>query len=357
MNVAISINGEGRGHISRAKALAEGLGARHGIVFFAPTHFEAELRREFPSAGYVDIPYHGFAQRGFSLDYGKTAAKNASVVLSAIATQASLARELSRREIDAVISDFEPFVPRAAKATGIPVLQLNHPGVVLRAGVSNAAHLLSRAVALYMMGMSDKTVICSFFGGDVGPILRRELREATVTRGEHIVVYVKERYREIIKPALDSVGPGRFRLFPDASANYAESLASAAALVAPAGHQSISEAIALGKPAFVIPVKGQYEQELNARMLRESGCGDWAYFDDVAAKLPAFVEAIPDYARSLERARERSAVPGSFWRCADDTDTAVGMVERFLTEAARRPDWRRVRASIPLQMALVATPA
>ncbi len=355
MNVAISINGEGRGHISRAKALAEGLQARHRIVFFAPRHFEAELRREFPSAEYVGIPYLGFAQRGFSLDYGKTVARNATVVLSAIATQASLARELARREIEAVISDFEPFVPRAAKATGIPVLQLNHPGIVLRAGVSNPAHLLSRAVALYMMGMSDKTVICSFFGGDVGPILRRELREAPVTRGDHVVVYVKERYREILKPALEAMGADRFRLFPDASANYARSLASAAALVAPAGHQSISEAIALGKPAFVIPVKGQYEQELNARMLRESGCGDWSYFDDVAERLPAFMEALPRHERAL--AGMRSGSHGGFWRCSDETDEALGIVERFLTEANRRLDWRRVRASIPLQVALGSMPA
>lgn len=357
MNIAISINGEGRGHISRAKALAEGLQKRHAITFFAPAHFRAELLREFPASDLVEIPYLCFAQRGFTLDYGTTVARNATVVLSALATQATLAREVSRREIGAVLSDFEPFVPRAAKAMGIPVLQLNHPGIVLRAGVSNASHLVSRAVANYMMGMSDKTVICSFFGGDVGPILRRELREAPARGGSHVVVYAKERYRDILRPVLERLGSENFRLFPDPGANYAESLASSAALVAPAGHQSISEAMALGKPAFVIPVRGQYEQELNARMLRKSGGGDWCYFNDVARRLPEFLDAIPRHERALSSLRADSGKPGDFWRCSDDTDTAIGIVERFLLEARRRTDWRRVRASLPLQAALAATPA
>ena len=88
--------------------------------------------------------------------------------------------------------------------------------------------------------------------------------------------YLKPLYRELLLPLLDRLGRDRFKVFPDPKADYAEALATARALVAPAGHQSISEALALGKPVFAIPVEGQFEQELNARKLRETGFGDWS---------------------------------------------------------------------------------
>ena len=43
-----------------------------------------------------------------------------------------LADRLRSLRIDAVISDFDPFLPWAARIAGIPILQINHPGVVQR---------------------------------------------------------------------------------------------------------------------------------------------------------------------------------------------------------------------------------
>jgi len=206
MKIAIAINGEGKGHFSRCYALAEVLETAHDLVFFAPEHVCSELASRFPLCTVRMIPYFHFVQHGFSIDYPRTIAQNASLFLNAQPVIGDVARALVREGVDAVLSDFEPFTSRAANTLKIPVLQLNHPGIVMRTGEWSLHSLAARIVSRYMMEGADKTVLCSFFDGDVGPILRSELRNATVSRGDYFVVYQKDRYKEILKPVLQKAG-------------------------------------------------------------------------------------------------------------------------------------------------------
>ncbi len=337
MHIVLSINGEGRGHLSRSIALAEALERRHRISFCAPAHLAGELAARFPRSRIIEIPYLAFEQKGFAIDYPKTIAKNFSLFVDSSAVQNRLASEFRLIGAEGILSDFEPFASRTAKRLGLPVLQLNHPGIVSRVASFSPAAIASRLVARYMMDCSDQTLLCSFFSGDVGPIIRKALRDKPLSNGGRFVAYVKDRYRGILEPLFESLGAERFSVFPDPDKDYESELAACSGLIAPAGHQSISEALALGKPAFVIPVKGQFEQELNARKLRESGFGDWAYFEDVSLRLPAFVSRIESYHAKLDEAR---ASPGpdarGFWACSDDTLRAASLAESFVEAAAAR---------------------
>jgi len=333
MKVAIAINGEGRGHLARAWAIAEGLIGRHSVLFLAPAHLRGELALAFPSAGVDVIPYLAFEQRGFRLDYPRTVARNAVLVARMAIEARRLAVSLRDSGVDAVLSDFEPISVRAARIAGVPSLQLNHPGIVTRVRDPGFEAFAARAVAVYMTGKPDRTVICSFFSGDVGPILRSELRERLrgpgVTRGEYVVAYRKESYGAELDAALARTGAWRVRRFPNPDDDYPAALSGCAAVVAPAGHQSISEALAFGKPAFVVPVEGQYEQTLNARMLRASGFGDYASASELASRLPSFLESLDGYVSAIDAYRANpAAYPG--WRCLDETDRAVSLVDSFL---------------------------
>jgi hypothetical protein len=342
MTLGIAINGEGHGHFSRARALAEILERRYRIVFWAPEHLAAELSSCFPDAKVCTIPYLKFVQRGFSIDYAKTVSANAGLLLFPGRTCAKIAEELEREQVSAVISDFEPFTSRAAKLSGLPVLQLNHPGVVTRISSLSPAAIASQLVALYMMANSDRTIICSFFSGDVGPIVRSELRTKKITNGDYFVVYRKPLYRDCLETVIEAAGRERFRIFPDPESDYAESLAGCAALIAPAGHQSISEALAIGKPVFAIPVEGQFEQELNALKLRESGFGDYAPYREIGIALPRFIESLPKYEGAIAAARlAGKRGDKSDWTCIDETERAAAMIENFIRDAQRRPEWRR----------------
>lgn len=349
MNIGIAINGEGRGHFSRARALAEILCERHTISFWVPEHLASELAGYFPKAAIHHIPYLKYMQRGFNLDYAATIAVNASLFLFPQRARQKIARQLREADIGMVLSDFEPFSSAAAKQIGLPVLQLNHPGIVTRAFSFSPAAIVARIVSAYMMAYSDRTVLCSFFGGDVGPIIRKELREKRITRGDYVLVYQKPMYREYLEPVLASLPDQAFRIFPDPKADYAEALAGCKALVAPAGHQSISEALALGKPVFVIPVKAQFEQELNAQKLRESGFGDYSFYDSLGTALPAFLSSLGTFENAIANGRMSGAhSPKKAWSCADETHRAAALVENFIRASAHAPEWKRRTVLAPL---------
>lgn len=353
MKIGIAINGEGRGHLSRARALAELLRERYDLVFWAPEHLTAELRDLFPDAEIKEIPYLKFVQRGFTLDYGATAVANAALMANPYRASARIAKEMREASVSVLLSDFEPFASRAAKAIGLPVLQLNHPSVVTRSLLRNPSALFHQlaaiAVSWYMTAHSDRTIVCSFFDGDVGPIIRKSLRERRVEKGNYFVVYMKPLYREWLESALDKVGRGLFRIFPDPRSDYDEALAGARALIAPAGHQSISEALALGKPVFAIPVSGQGEQALNAVKLRESGFGDWSRFEDISEALPRFIANVETYEDAIAKNRLAAKRDGrAGFCCEDQTFRAACMVENFILESRVRPEWKRKSPALSL---------
>jgi uncharacterized protein (TIGR00661 family) len=349
MNIGIAINGEGRGHFSRGRALAEILGKSHDISFWVPEHLAEELAVYFPHAKIFRIPYLKYIQRGFAIDYIKTIRVNAALFFYPYTARQKIARELRSASIEMVMSDFEPFTSAAAKIVGLPVLQLNHPGVVWRTFTCSLTSFIAQMVSLYMMANSDRTILCSFFNGDVGPIIRSELREIKVTRGDYFVVYQKDLYRDFLSPLLESLTGYSFRIFPDPNNDYAHALAGCRGLIAPAGHQSLSEALALGKPVFAIPVEGQFEQELNAQKLRESGFGDYCFYGTLSANLPRFLSSIDKFENAIRTCRMNgSSKKNKAWACRDETLKAAGLVERFIQESRSVPAWKRRTILTPL---------
>jgi hypothetical protein len=88
---------------------------------------------------------------------------------------------------------------------------------------------------------------------------------------------------------------------PFDEATFIADLASCRAVVATAGFTLMSEAISLDKPMLAVPIRGQFEQVLNARYLEREGYGATA--DDLneevlrgfIAKQPWFEERLASY--------------------------------------------------------------
>jgi uncharacterized protein (TIGR00661 family) len=57
---------------------------------------------------------------------------------------------------------------------------------------------------------------------------------------------------------------------------FVEKLMNCDALLSTAGFESICEAAYLGKPVFMVPVAGHFEQQMNALMFTNAGFGTWA---------------------------------------------------------------------------------
>lgn len=344
LRIAVSLNGEGRGHLTRVSALARRLEKRHVLGFWCPASIRDELAAAFPGASVRLIPGLRFVMKGGEVDYMATAAANLPGILSFGSAVSALAADLAGFRADGVFSDFEPLLPEAASRLGLPILQLNHPGIVTRMGGREPEAQLARLVSSRMMGRFDRLILSSFYEGDVGPIVRPEILRTRrhARRGDYVVVYAKDEFRERLRDTLDRIPGHRFRYFPDPAEDFPSALAGCRAVIAPSGHQMAAEALCLRKPIFAIPISGQYEQRLNGMMLRASGRGDWAPPDSFEEPVRRFLAELDSYPRASD--------PRYRFRFRDEGSRAARMVEDFFWKPPSSGEARRVylRVTWPL---------
>ena len=323
MRIAYSCAGEGFGHAARMVALYEDLSARHELSLFVPDSVRSFVERRISGRGrgifavpkIGAVPCFSFVKDGNAVNFLSTAAAGFHTALGFPSSVTELAQALLESGTEAVLSDFEPFLPIAARVAGIPVVQMNHPGIVERFIDADPRSWTAAFVSLLMQGPWDRRVFVSFYCGDVGPVLRPSLASRKVEDRGFLAVNLKEESRPVLLPAFASLRGMPWRLFPAPGADFDEALATCTAVVAGAGHQTLSEALVLGKPVLAIPQEGQHEQLLNARMLERTGRGTWCPARDLPSALPRFLERLEDY-------RCRSEIPAGF----DFTDSRAALV-------------------------------
>ena len=119
------------------------------------------------------------------------------------------------------------------------------------------------------------------------PIIRRQVREALVTYVGHITVYLPAYGAQALLAVLGEIPEVRWEVFsrhwdmpttkgnvrflPASSDGFLTSMASSNGVLCGAGFETPSEALFLGKPLLVVPMKGQFEQQCNAAALAQMG--------------------------------------------------------------------------------------
>jgi uncharacterized protein (TIGR00661 family) len=251
--------------------------------------------------------------------------KNLNNTVRFVATVRKLSRLLERLGIEGAVCDYDPYIAYAARRNGTPILQVNHPGIVLRTHSLRPSALAAKLWATFCMAHYEKRILVSFYDGDVGPIVRREIADRPTSRGDYFVLYLKPTYRRMVLRKLRELGIDNVQVFPDRKRDFTAALAGCAGVISSAGHQLMSEAIVLGKPVFVIPQRGQYEQKLNARMLERSGWGTSTTMRGLSATLPRFMAEIDGYPRAQLHgvARETRFV------FRNDLERAAAKIARF----------------------------
>ena len=328
--LAFSCAGEGFGHIARIVALSEQLRNRFELVYFVPLSVQPFLFRHLGDVPVITIPSFQFVLRNHGVDYFETGKVNAGHLLHFNEITGRIQEQLKEYQIDALVCDFEPFVSRAASGMGLPLLNLNHPGIVLKTLPLSLNGIVSRSVARFMTPRAQDTLFCSFFNGEVGPIIRREIREKSPRREDFFLVYTKKDSREKVMHALSAFPEYNFDIFPQEGGDFADALSRCKGIIAPAGHQLLSEALYLGKPVLAFPQKNQYEQKINARMLEKSGYGIHGRFHRMRKDMKRFfgkIEDLPARQNRFER-----------FKFTDDTDYVVDYITQFVeTQTAGEP--------------------
>jgi UDP:flavonoid glycosyltransferase YjiC (YdhE family) len=324
MKIAYSCAGEGFGHVSRLSTLLPHLERKHEVGLFLPPSVAGFLTGKVGPRAWIPIPGLHFAHRGDKILTKESLFTALPVGLKFPFTVARLARQLKAGGYQAVISDFEPHLAWAGRVAGLPVFQLNHPGIMTRVRDHNLIAWLGAVGTRIMEGPWDERILVSFFNGDVGPLLRPALRRRAPRNRGTIVVNLKDSYRQQALAVLRKFPGWKWKVFPTPGEDFDTALLDCTAVVSPAGHQVLAEALALGKPVLALPLEGQPEQYLNAVKLVATGRGRIGSLRTLEADLRSFLSSLPQL-------RAAGPLPAGF-NVQDGTPALLARFERFLAD-------------------------
>ena len=358
MKVLYGVNGEGMGHATRSEVVIGALLGEYDVRVMASGAAFDYLDGRLGHVSEIFGP-------SFAMEQGEIR-RWASVTH----TIAALRRELPgsvRRWLaavhewrpDVVVTDFEPLSGIYARSAHVPLVCVDnihmidscrHDDDILEGARDDFR--LARAVTRAMVPPAGDYVITTFFRPPllrkrtdlVPPIVRPAIVAARRLRGEHLLVY-SAGSDALIEALRDSGMPCRVYGMRDGEEvgttdgaieyrarsvdGFLGDLVSARGVVTGGGFSLLSEAVYLGKPVLSVPLRGQFEQLMNARYLQREGFGMCARAID-APTLAAFVDRLDVY-------HERLA-----GYVQDGNEEAMDVIEARVTAAG--DDTRRARA-------------
>jgi len=295
--ILYGVHGTAHGHAIRALTMARRF-PEHEFLFVSHEAGPAILQGEYPV---VEIPSLGTVFTRHRVDTLATLKMNLPVFWQRRAIMRRVLKLMDDFQPDAVISDYEFFLPRACRQLGVPCLSIDHQHVItachhhLPWGEYPSYLATSAAVRLLFSRATDYLVI-SFFQPPVKPGLRMKilpplLRDTVLARqprdGDHVLVYqsyitdfrkfqafVESLQRPVIVYGVKKEGrEGNLLYKPKSEEGFLDDLATCAYVVCGGGHSMISEALYYGKPVLSFPIKGAFEQYLNALYIERLGYG------------------------------------------------------------------------------------
>lgn len=321
--IAWGIMGDSRGHLTRALVMAEAL-ARHELLFVGGGCVD-----ELAALGHrvLKVPMLTTFLRDGRVLFGPTIANIAGGILGEGRVRGGLVRALEEFGADCAVSDYEYFLPRAARAMGLPCAGFDHQHVLTRCRVQNPPGLLlpgllMRGVVRHLFSAPERYFVLSFFPAEprapdttlLPPVLRPDVLPLAPVAGSHILAYYRAGTPAGLLEALCSTGrevrlygqgqkpsAGGVRYCAGGREAFLEDLAGCAYVAATGGHNLICEALHLGKP-LLAAAPMFFEQDVNAWNLRRMGLGDSAHAWPSAAALVRDFEARREvYAAAAER--------------------------------------------------------
>lgn len=324
MRIIYGVSGEGSGHSSRAKQMARHLiAAGHELVVVSYNRGYDALHSSFPCHEIEGLRIVSIDNRVSIL---RTLIGNLLKLPAFYRSLKSLRQVFDDFKPELVISDFEPMTARLAGRRRLPLISLDNQHRMRFMEYTSPSHLrvdrwVTELVIRLLVPNPDVCLATTFLIGPVKndrtflfpPILREEVGNITPSEGEHLLVYVTNQYDTLIA-SLHALSDERFIVYgyhkDEQSGNvqfkqfstlgFLEDVASARAIIATAGFTLMSEAMYLQKPYLAFPMRGQFEQQLNAFCLEELGFGESAQNADPET-LRKFLNHLPRYRDALSR--------------------------------------------------------
>lgn len=283
MKILYAIQGTGNGHLSRAIDIIPCL-QKHGTVDILVSGIQGDLPLPYP----VKYKFKGlsfiFGKKG-GVDLWKTFNKTSPWVFI------KSAYSLPVKEYDLIINDFEPVAAWACFFKKKPCIALSHQCAVLHSNfpVPDETDRMGKTILKHY---APATARYGFHfienGTDVfTPVIRQQVRQLKVENLGHYTVYLPSYNDAALIKQLSAYSNIQWDVFSKHNTNkavyknitiqpvnneaFTASMASAAGVLCGAGFETPAEALFMGKKLLVIPMKNQYEQQLNAAALKAMG--------------------------------------------------------------------------------------
>ncbi|HEU4533787.1 MAG TPA: glycosyltransferase family protein [Polyangiaceae bacterium] len=331
MRILYGVVGEGMGHAMRSRVVLEHLiGQGHELTIMASGRAVDFLSARFEGVERIHGLHMIYEENRVRL--GSTLWSNALAGVTGVPANIAAYFELLKGfRPEAVISDFESWSYLFAKAHRLPVLSVDNMQIINRARHDPALlegarpdFELARAFVKSKLPFCDHYFVTTFFYPPLRkertslhpPILRPEVLAVTPSKGDHLLVYQTGEGYDGLAEALRRTGlecrvygmrrgitaeqrDGNLRYLPFSEKGFIDDLASCRAVVAGGGFTLMGECVYLRKPLLAVPLRGQFEQIMNARYLEREGYGRSSHDVNDPAEVHAFLEALPGYEAKL----------------------------------------------------------
>jgi uncharacterized protein (TIGR00661 family) len=283
MKVLYAIQGTGNGHLSRSMDIVPLL-KNMAEVDILVSGIQGDLSLPFP----VKYKCHGmgfvFGKNG-GVDLWKTFYKsNFRKFLKEV-------NNLPVEDYDLVITDFEPVTAWACYLRDKPCVGLSHQAAVLasQAPKTESSDMVGRLILKQYAPVTEQYGFHfkSFNDNIYTPVIRQQVRNIEVTNKGHYTVYLPAYDDARLIKQLSNFKDVKWEVFskhnkkvlkhrnitiqPINNEKFINSVASSAGVLCGAGFETPAEALFMKKKLLVIPMKNQYEQQLNAAALKSMG--------------------------------------------------------------------------------------
>ena len=349
MKILYGVVGEGMGHATRSRVVLEHLLDReHEVRVVVSGRAHGFLVDRLKGRKNVTLhEIHGLTLSYFdnALDKSESLFENLKKAPKAIKHNIDVYAEVAEQgfEPELVISDFESWAALYALNHFLPVISIDNMQIInsckhdksVTAAKGFDFRVAKYAVKMKLPGAYHYLVTSFFFPPVrkkrttlVPPILRPEIVKAKREPGEHVLVYQTSTSNEKLVPALQKL-PYQFRVYglgregeqgnvklrPFGEQSFIDDLRTARAVISGGGFSLLSECVSLGIPVLSVPIRKQYEQELNARYLQHLGYGSWVRSLDGDAVM-RFLEKVDEYSENLRAyARQDNSM---LFACVDE---------------------------------------
>ena len=283
MKILYAIQGTGNGHLSRALEIIPIL-QKKGAVDLLVSGIQGDLKLPY------DVKYQ---LKGLSFIFGKKGGVDIwnTYRKNRLKRLYKEIKSVPVQEYDLVINDFEPVTAWACTMAHKNCFGLSHQSAVLHP-------LAPKPLKEDWLGLKilKQYAPCSFSFGFhfrafddhiFTPVIRSEIRQIQPEKLAHYAVYLPSYSDKKLLKLFSSFPAFRFEIFskhfkkastidniiirPVNNQDFVKSLSTCSGVICGAGFETPAEALFLKKKLLVVPMKGQFEQQCNAAMLKTMG--------------------------------------------------------------------------------------